>query len=224
MPRYDNFYVRVLKHPGDGCWEWLGPKNNKGYGFTYIRELSRRMTAHRASYTLRYGQIPEGLWVLHRCDNPACVKPSHLFLGSPKDNVQDMIAKGRDNRKNGLKGESHVCSKHSDATIIAIRTDYIAGVSIDRLCEVYSVSRNSIHDYTGGRSWKHLLGVNGAPSLDQLKIECKRRSRGGSKLDFAKAEEIRKRLATGELGKLLASEFGVSTATISDIRLRKMWA
>jgi transposase len=224
MARYDNFYTRVLKNPGDGCWQWCGPKNNKGYGYTYIRELGRRMTTHRASYTLRYGEIPEGLWVLHRCDNPACVKPSHLFLGSPKDNVHDMIAKGRANRGNRPKGENHAYSKLSDATIIAIRTDYVAGVSIDRICEAYSVSRNSIHDYTGGRSWKHLLGVNGAPNLTQLKAECKRRAKSNAKLDQAKAEQIRARLSAGELNKDLASEFGVSTATISDIRLRRIWA
>lgn len=220
--RYDNFYVRVLKHPGRGCWEWTGPKNNKGYGMAYVRELGRRMSAHRASFTLSNGEIPDGLWVLHKCDNPACVKPSHLFLGTPKDNVKDMFDKGRA-VCTGSKGAANPNALMTDEQVTSIRKDYVSGVPLDAICARYGITRTIMHDYTGGRSWPHLLGVDGSPTLDELKAECARRTRSNARLDHAKAAEIRRRLAAGELGKDLAVEFGVHKATVSDIKRGKIW-
>jgi hypothetical protein len=75
------------------CWEWLATKNNKGYGRIQVNGKSR--LAHRISYGLKNGEIPRGLEVLHKCDNPLCVNPKHLFLGTHKDNLQDMAKKGR---------------------------------------------------------------------------------------------------------------------------------
>ena len=76
-----------------GCWEWTGSKNDKGYGRVYADRDEKR--AHRAMWEQAHGPVPDGLWVLHRCDNPPCVNPDHLFLGTPLDNVRDMMAKGR---------------------------------------------------------------------------------------------------------------------------------
>lgn len=86
------FWDRVLI--GDGCWEWQGAKGTFGYGAVNVWPR-RQMTAHRRAWELWHGPIPEGAHVLHRCDNPPCVRPDHLFLGAPADNVDDMIAKGR---------------------------------------------------------------------------------------------------------------------------------
>ena len=76
-----------------GCWEWLGEKTEKGYGRLTIKKKHYR--AHRLSYGFYVGDIPEGLLVCHHCDNPGCVNPSHLFIGTDMDNVHDMIKKGR---------------------------------------------------------------------------------------------------------------------------------
>jgi hypothetical protein len=87
---------RIAKVPGplgDDCWLFLGGRNNSGYGQIWYR--SEVHGAHRISWKLHRGPIPEGMWVLHRCDRPACCNPSHLWLGTALDNVRDMIAKGR---------------------------------------------------------------------------------------------------------------------------------
>lgn len=86
-----------------GCWIWTGSKNTGGHGqFTVCGKC---ITAHRVSYELYIGPIPEGMWVLHKCDNPPCQNPDHLFLGTRQDNVDDMVRKGRQSRYSKLNGE-----------------------------------------------------------------------------------------------------------------------
>lgn len=98
----DNFLVN-----DGGCWIWQGCKNNKGYGM-----VSRRgrgfspQLAHRYMYEQHVGPIPDGMHLLHRCDTPACVNPTHMFIGTRSDNMRDMVAKGRQNPRSlvGLRG------------------------------------------------------------------------------------------------------------------------
>lgn len=86
------FWGRVEKTPS--CWNWTGWCKRKGWHGT-VGVSGKHWQVHRLSWTIHYGEIPDGLFVLHKCDNPKCVRPSHLFLGTQADNCRDMLTKGR---------------------------------------------------------------------------------------------------------------------------------
>jgi hypothetical protein len=122
-----------------GCWLWLGMIDKDGYGsFPITRKeaaakghTGRQRRAHRASYEMHVGPIPDGLCVLHRCDNRACVNPAHLYVGTDADNVADMHARGRA-RPTGAPGPRHPKAKLTPDDVIAIRSIYRSNVVTQR--------------------------------------------------------------------------------------------
>lgn len=122
------------------CWVWIGSRNNRGYGEFKIN--GKAIKSHRYSWILMHGEIPDNLCVLHRCDNPSCVNPSHLFLGTVEENNQDRERKGRGNQPRGTKNGN---SKIPDEIIAEIRTRYAAGNVTHRvLSKDLGVSRSYI--------------------------------------------------------------------------------
>lgn len=106
LPWQERFWKYVEKT--DGCWWWRGAcqGDRLRYGFMSAGSVARRIKAHRLSWELAHGEIPTGLCVCHKCDNPLCVRPDHLFLGTQKDNSQDMVRKGRQ-RRGGVMPHGH---------------------------------------------------------------------------------------------------------------------
>lgn len=151
----ERFLKRVKKT--SSCWLWLGATNGKGYGMISIYDeetkQSRGKLAPRVSWKIFKGEIPEGLFVCHSCDNPACVNPDHLFLGDQMANLKDMIAKGRA-IKRGMKGEEHPAHILTKEQVKEIRESKETGIE---LAFKYSVSTTTISDIRNRRIWKHLL-------------------------------------------------------------------
>ena len=145
----DRFWDKVDKS-GD-CWVWRGVSGN-GYGQFWNN--GKNVGAHRFAYSLANGPIPNGLFVCHHCDNPKCVRPSHLFLGTNSDNIVDSVVKGRwtDNR-----GEKHGMSKLVKDDVREIRRLYSLGVTQTVLAKAWEVDQSTISYIVNGKRWKHEL-------------------------------------------------------------------
>lgn len=152
----------------NGCWMWQGAKDRKGYGVFSVggrqydadgKRQNSMKAAHRVSYELFNGGIPDGLFVLHKCDTPGCVNPEHLFLGTNLDNVRDMDAKGR--RVNAPKhGSDHANSVLNEKQVMEIMKMLESRSPTQRkIAEMYGVSNSTINHIKTGRLWGHLTGV-----------------------------------------------------------------
>lgn len=182
------FWAKVDKSAGpDACWLWTAAKRKTGYGLFYIR---RAHGSHRIAWAMDKGPIPDGLCVCHRCDNPPCCNPAHLFLGTYADNNHDKEIKGRGNHASGNKngartkperlsrgdahysrthperlsrGESHSRAKLTTAQVLEIRDLYAAGgITYCKLAALFGVSYANIGDIIHRRVWKH-VGTNEVP-------------------------------------------------------------
>jgi hypothetical protein len=148
------FWSKVKRGADNECWEWQAAQNGKGYGHIYIGGMTRKnILAHRISYQLIHGAIPDGMDVCHKCDNPGCVNPNHLFAGTASDNGRDMVAKGRQNNS-PLRGEQNGNSKLTTEKVIAIRRAHAAGaVTMTELGRIYGVDASQIRHIIKGEQW-----------------------------------------------------------------------
>lgn len=152
----DRFWVKVRKASDNECWEWTACVHTaSGYGRIQIMKAGRWFVeyAHRVSWRLHYGEIPEGLCVCHHCDNPPCVNPHHLFLGAAVDNAADRDRKGR---HNAPRGEQHYKAKLTEDQVIEIRERYARGESPTALEKEFEVSLRGLEQVIYGQSWKYL--------------------------------------------------------------------
>lgn len=146
-PLAERFWSRVEKRSPESCWLWAGKRNVGGYG-RIVNEKRERM-AHRVAWELTHGPIPGGFQVLHHCDNPPCVNPGHLFLGTIKDNAKDKIAKGRQATpapgRGVARGPDHMFARLTWDQVRAIRIlRSRENAAIEELAETYGVSPMTI--------------------------------------------------------------------------------
>lgn len=136
------------------CSIWPRSLYRNGYGQATLR--GRKTGAHRLAWTIANGNVPDGLCVLHRCDNRACINVEHLFLGTKRDNTQDMIAKGRLVIGKRLRGEQARHAKMTEAGVRQVRAQFDAGISMRALARQTGLSRPAIRAICKRETWKHV--------------------------------------------------------------------
>lgn len=156
IPESERFNAKVMPEPNTGCWLWFGQFDKDGYGLlkTGSKDKWNNERAHRVSYRINIGPIPEGYFICHKCDNPACVNPDHLFAGNHIDNVTDMISKGR---KVVAKGSKANKSDLTEMDVLQIRSQYANGnTSYAKLSKKYGVCARMIGAIVNRENWKHI--------------------------------------------------------------------
>ena len=144
----DRFRSKIEISGLDECWEWIASKNAQGYGFLSVG--GKQVGAHRVSYQLHHGPIPEGLHVLHSCDNPSCVNPAHLHLGTNADNVRE-----RNERDRSAREVSHGQAKLNCSDVVEIRQRYVNKSNTQtELAHTYGVARTTIQQIVNHDIWR----------------------------------------------------------------------
>lgn len=145
----DQLAAMAEHYAADACWVWVGLRDKDGYGRVKPNETGTTR-AHRIAFVVTNGSIPSGLHVCHRCDNPPCVNPAHLFLGTPADNTHDAVHKGR-----MAHGERHHLSKLTVSQVRQIRESRAARhTPVRELARVFGVSKSNIEFIVNGSTWK----------------------------------------------------------------------
>lgn len=175
----ERFWEKVQK--SESCWLWTAARTRAGYGKMGVYDglVNRTVETHRVSWEIHHGAIPDGLWVLHNCpdgDNPLCVRPDHLWLGTHTDNMRDMLAKGRAGvwthperlphgdahwTRAGVvllpRGDAHRNTKITDVQVVDVRTRYAAGgVTQKYLADEFKVSKSLIQAIVQRKARRHI--------------------------------------------------------------------
>lgn len=159
----DHAFESKIHKPSSGssmtCWTWRGLLASNGYGIFPTKQrspdgqsISRNVIAHRKSFEIHCGPIPDGMSVLHRCDTPACVRPDHLFLGTQTDNMRDCAVKGRV-RHQDHKGEGNNRARLTEQQVREVRSD---GRQPDQVAAKYGITIGHVHQIRRRRSWAHI--------------------------------------------------------------------
>lgn len=146
------FSEKYLKDKDSGCWNWTASLAGKGYGQIKLPGQRRQIYAHRASYIIHLGEIPDGKNVLHKCDNPKCVNPDHLWIGTQKENLQDM--KGKDRH---LRGERNNQSMLTEKDVMSIKVLLDKSpLSQAKIANRFGVSQIEVSRIKRGLRWAHI--------------------------------------------------------------------
>lgn len=159
----ERFWAKVARRGPDECWLWTGADNGVGYGMMGV--FRRPRLAHRISWIIANGEPPDlpgyhGACILHRCDVPACVNPTHLFLGTVSDNHADMRRKGR---AVPTRGERNGRALLTEAQVHEARDRFSRGERVCDLARSYRVPHSAMWQAIHARNWKHLPTITGSP-------------------------------------------------------------
>jgi len=153
FPPEVRFWTYVKKT--DTCWNWIGGTTGRGYGHFY--DGTKEMLAHRFSYILSHGSIPDGLYICHTCDHPLCVNPNHLFAGTQKDNLKDASMKGRQLRPNPATGENNGNSKLTKENVKKIKSLLNqTGFTLTEIGDTFGVGHSTISAIKKGIIWGYV--------------------------------------------------------------------
>lgn len=147
----ERFFNKINKT--NSCWLWIASTMKRGYG--QFRVAGKMLYAHRVSYELANGPIPDGLFVLHNCHVRSCVNPAHLRAGTAQENMDDMINAGRQVRVRGIR---HGLAKLTEQDVLEIRAIYetVSGITQQQLADKYSVDRSAISEIVNRKRWSHI--------------------------------------------------------------------
>lgn len=154
--RDERFFSRVNKLGDEDCWEWLGRKDKDGYGIFTIGHKTE-YPAHRVSWVLYGNRIADDMQILHKCDNPSCVNPAHLFIGTQLDNIRDMQNKNRNVNPPIHRGIENGNVKLTEFTVAKIK--YFLNKKVyteEQLAKIYGVAKSTISAISTNRTWKYV--------------------------------------------------------------------
>jgi len=207
------FWGKVRK--SDGCWEWQAGRMVDGYGRFSIS--GKIFPAHRISYAITYQEDPGELVVCHRCDNPSCVNPDHLFLGTVAVNLNDCLSKGRRETKSGERG---VNASLSNEDALSIRKEFANGsATIAEIAQAYGVHRTTAQRIVNGTIYKDA----GGPFTRGKRQSTAGARNGRARLDEDTVRSLRSYFAQGKTALSMSREMGIPESTISNAVSGKTW-
>lgn len=207
------FWDKVLKAGKDECWPWVGNRTDREYGVFWVD--GKNVRAHRYVLILEKGEPSDpALFALHSCDNPPCCNPAHLRWGTSQDNSDDMVL-----RKRSPRGERSGSAKITEEIASKILKMRVEGFKVDEISSSLSISRDLVMGIYIGKNWSHLHGVDGNPTLKELKSSRpKNRVRAHNRiLTEEMIDAIFHGRITGKTCPEIASELGLSVGTVSPV-------
>lgn len=206
----ERFMSYVDKRANDECWPWTGGHDSKGYGAFKVN--GKQMGAHRVSFIVHGKGDPAGMVVRHVCDNPDCVNPHHLLIGTHADNARDRVERGR-----GCHGDGHPLARLTADIVIEARQRRANGEETVDMAREYGVKYLALYRAIHGVTWKHVPGALPKPGKRQARGEVRR-------LTEEIVVEVRQRRSRGDTVSVLAREYGVGRTALHHAIYGDTWA